>query len=347
MCGRYAIDERLGVVMKDGRASVAGAMVCGRPWLCPWCSARVGQRRAAELGAAIEQHIAGGGCVRLMTLTLRHNQGQSLADVLGTLNRARAAMVRSRRWQAIAANVGLVGWIRAVEITVSERSGWHAHTHWLLFLEREPEPRAAMNWWLDLGEMWAHEVGKVNPAMAPDPIPGIGVDLRPVLAEAAGTMANYVAGPEGTASVSMELARPDAKGGRGESMTPWQVGAYAAQGDRWAAKRWAEYSEATKGVHRLRWSRGWRARLGLGRELTDQEAAEDSDDCEPVTELDDTETALVLMVGELGPRVCEAAELGGGPAVHAYLRRVLGELDWRQRCELRRWARDRTKRRQE
>jgi hypothetical protein len=196
-----------------------------------------------------------------------------------------------------------------------------------------------MNWWIDLGEMWAHEVGKVNAVMAPDPIPGIGVDLRPVLAEAAGSMANYVAGPEGTASVSMELARPDAKGGRGESMTPWQVGAYAAQGDRWAAKRWAEYSKATKGVHRLRWSRGWRARLGLGRELTDEEAAEDSDDCEVVTELDDAETALLLMVGELGPRVCEVAEQGGAGAVHAYLRRVLAELDWRQRCELRRWCR--------
>jgi hypothetical protein len=113
-CGRYAIDERLAVVAKDGQAYVAGAMVCGRAWVCPSCARRVGQHRAAEVAQALGVHLEAGGGVYLVTFTVRHNRGQPLADVLGTVNRARSAMVRCQRWQTMADTIGLVGMVRSV-----------------------------------------------------------------------------------------------------------------------------------------------------------------------------------------------------------------------------------------
>jgi hypothetical protein len=125
-------------------------------------------------------------------------------------------------------------------------------------------------------------------------------------------------------------------------MSPFTIACRAADGDRWALCGWDEYSIATKGVHKLRWSRGLRKRLGLGQELTDDEAADDTVEREHVCDLTDEETRLVLRVPELQTNLCEAAEEGGADGVRDYLVRVLTELGWRERVELRRWGRHRT-----
>ena len=77
-------------------------------------------------------------------------------------------------------------------------------------------------------------------------------------------------------------------------------------------------------------------RLRLGQGSTDKEAADDTDGCESVTELDDQETALVLAAPQLAARSARSSRHGGGAAVHAYLSRCLAETHRRDRVELRR-----------
>ncbi|MGE3448695.1 MAG: hypothetical protein AB7H92_14070 [Microbacteriaceae bacterium] len=265
-----------------------------------------------------------------------------MAEVLGALNKAREVMVGCRAWRRLGARVGFVGMVRSLEVTCSEQGGWHPHEHALVLVDRPLDHQELGRWWLDVAALWHHEVGKVNAKMAPSRSPGVGVDVRSVQAETVGQVAAYVVGDVG--GVALELARGDTKLGRGEgSQTPWQLLDRATRGDRWADRRWAEYCAATRGRARIRWTKNLRARLRLGREQSDLEAAEDTSECEPVCDLDEDESAVVLAVPELQPRVCEAAEAGGADAVHEYLGRVLGELLWRDRVALRRWARDRTR----
>ena len=68
----------------------------------------------------------------------------------------------------------------------------------------------------------------------------------------------------------MEIARPDGKVGRSESLGPFEIGDLAAGGDQWAPDRWRECEAATEGRQKLRWSRrGGGHRLGTGDAIVD------------------------------------------------------------------------------
>jgi hypothetical protein len=303
-------------------------MRCGRTWLCPVCAAIVGQARAEELTNGLRRHLAEGGGVYLATMTLRHRRGPALAEVLDVLSRARGKLVRSYWWRERVKEVGLVGWVRAVEITVSERSGWPLHAHWLLLTERPVSSRVFADWWLDLSHQWADQVGSIDEQFRPETgLFGPGVDLRGVDEEddpehLVGYLVKDVVGGAG-----MEMARPDAKHGRGEWLTGFEVGELAAKGSRWGRAMWEQYQTATKGRHRMQWSKGLRKLLELDHERTEKEILEDVEAEELITELDDKETAMVLFAPDLTPLVCESAERGGAEEVHRVLRCVDAPID--------------------
>lgn len=339
-CGRWALSDRLTVVMRDGRASVGGTMRCGRIWTCPMCSAIVGQARAEELSEAARRHMATGGAVYLVTMTVRHRDGLPLAHVLDVLSRARSRLVRGYWWRQAAKEIGLVGWARAVEITVSTQRGWHPHAHWLVFLERSLPEVELGAWWLGLATTWADMVAKEDPSLCPEQVLlGPGVDVRQVADDE--DIGAYLT-KDSVAGVGMELARPEAKRGRSRSFTAFELGEQAAAGNLRAVGWWQEYQQATRGRHRLQWSRGLRERLGLMDDRTDEELLEDTEADETVAELGPAESALLLFAPHLGPLVCESAEAGGAEAVHKTLRAAWQALSWSDRAHIRRWARNRT-----
>ena len=138
----------------------------------------------------------------------------------------------------------------------------------------------------------------------------------------------------------MEVARPDAKVGRTGRSSPWEVQERAVDGNLRARDLWAEYGQATRRRHRVRWSTGMREHLGLAVR-TDEQLVHDDGEADELDDLDDDETALLLYAPEVTPHVCQAAEDGGAPAAHAFLATLLAVLTSLERAELRRWARDR------
>ncbi|MBZ5500594.1 MAG: hypothetical protein LAP85_29745, partial [Acidobacteriia bacterium] len=74
-----------------------------------------------------------------------------------------------------------------------------------------------------------------------------------------------------------EITKSHIKRGREGRLTPWDLlRRYRNTGDvRWA-QLWVEFASVFKGRHQLQWSRnGLRKRLGLGREKTDAELAQE------------------------------------------------------------------------
>ena len=123
-------------VVRNDIGYVSGRFCCGRVWTCPWCSAVIGQRRAEELADGITKAVELGMGLYLVLFTIRHDRNMELADQLNVLQLARQRLMQHdsyRRWKK---KIGEVGYVKAMEVTASKRSGFHPHFHVLYFLGR-------------------------------------------------------------------------------------------------------------------------------------------------------------------------------------------------------------------
>lgn len=275
-CGRYLHNEDgTNVKLKEGSAYYDGLVTCGSIWSCPVCAARIRQRRAGEIEKAVLAHLAAGGGVEFPTFTLPHKRGDALADSLRAVQKAWAATWRSSAVVAVLDSLGYSGRIRATEITRGEWHGWHPHAHGLLFLGRpiSDEERALLL--KALARAWAAAVVRQG---FPRPSDDHGVTLRKVTTSDVG---NYLAKIQDhygqKSSVALEMARSDAKKGRKNSRTPFQILEGAAAGLARDVALWHEYEAATKGRRAIEWSRGLKARFGVDERDDEDLAAEDVD----------------------------------------------------------------------
>jgi hypothetical protein len=154
-CGRRAITPAPTLEVRQAQSGerqawFAGVLRCGRQHSCPVCGARRAAHRAqeltdlqrADLGTAMTLTLESAkrgprevrleaGAWRMLTLTLRHHRGQALAALIDQLfvawrsTRATRSVreVFERRVSASA---------RALEVTWSERAGWHPHIHLMI-----------------------------------------------------------------------------------------------------------------------------------------------------------------------------------------------------------------------
>lgn len=142
-CGHVSINGegsgpalRLTAADKGGNvAGLSGLAHCGSVWACPVCAAKIATRRAEELADVMRVALERGCAASMVTLTMRHHQGQSLADCWAALSKGWRAVTTGKQWTTDADAAGLVGWVRAVEVTQGS-NGWHVHVHALLIWEQ-------------------------------------------------------------------------------------------------------------------------------------------------------------------------------------------------------------------
>lgn len=293
-CGQrlsdYA-DLRLNV---SGLASFAGVMKCASVWSCPTCSATIRQRRSLEIQEAVKQHQDSGGSLLFLTLTLRHSKAMPLSFTFDAIREAFTRVVRGNPWKKWAGRLGLIGYIKAVEITLSDGDGWHPHLHVLMFTESKVEDgtmQAFRAWVFDrwaekldaMAESWSGKTGgrkfNIRPSRAH------GVDLQRVDDHGA-VVALYISKIQDDHAkdahkwhVSGEMVRGDVKEGQktgdGDAhINPFQL----LDGDDcplpWDGKRrmkkWVEYVRYTKGRRCIRWTPGLKERFGID-DLSDEE----------------------------------------------------------------------------
>ena len=98
-------------------AFYAGLQTCGSVWACPVCAAKIAERRRAEIQAAMAAHKAAGGCVNMVTLTCPHQRLDNLADLLAKQAKALNRFWADRASKAVFQEMGVIGQIRALEVT--------------------------------------------------------------------------------------------------------------------------------------------------------------------------------------------------------------------------------------
>lgn len=256
-------------VTESGRAHYSGAARCGRVWVCPCCSQLIRRERGAEIAEALRRHLSAGGGVLFVTTTVRHSLRDALADTNDVLSGAWARCNRSRAFRSFKAELGMVGYVTALEVTFG-RHGWHSHQHRLILTEApiadEDVPAVKARFF----SFWRDAVEAVGGTCEFD-----AFDVRKV---SGGTseLGRYVTKlADGVEGLGREITLGDLKSGRvAGSVSPFQL---LDDSSPASLALWQEYTAAMKGKSAIRWSRGLRDRLGMGREKTDEEVAQEAD----------------------------------------------------------------------
>lgn len=264
-----------GVYYQDtNKGGFSNLMCCGSVWTCPFCAPKITEQRRQELTDGVNGWQDGGGVVGMLTLTIRHREGERCKVVLAGLLEAAQKFWRYRAGVALRVGFGIVGRVRSLEVTHGG-NGWHAHLHVLVFLQSEPGPDEAEAFRAGAAAHWSHVLGKDGRYASARH----GVDFR--LGDA--DISDYVTKYGSDWSVAHELAKSHVKTGKKGGRTPFMMLADNQLGDQEAGRLFVEYAEAFKGKRQLVWSKGSRDLLGLNVEEKDEDIAEAAEGQEPVT----------------------------------------------------------------
>lgn len=139
--GEYVRNHNLSVVrssriLSDGGewhgAYYQGIVHCGT-MLCPVCGRQIARTRCAEVRRGAVEWLRSGGSLAMITLTVRHRAGDSLAVLDKGLSDAMEIMARNGTVRRLLRSAGMVGRIRSYEVQYSRINGFHPHCHNLYF----------------------------------------------------------------------------------------------------------------------------------------------------------------------------------------------------------------------
>lgn len=273
------------------RAKYANLQTCSSVAMCPVCAAKISERRRIEVAAAIDAWEAQGGDVVMLTLTVRHNAADKYDWLLDGLKGAVKRVYQGKQGQKFK-GWGLRGTIGSTETTWGEASGYHPHIHQLLFVEKHcPFDLLLMHY----RKQWDSALRLEGMR----DVTSAGVDMS-FNREHRAEYVNKIGGWD----LEHELTKGPVKKGREGRFSPAQLLASFADfmltGDadhpgRQHGRVWQNYALAMKGRHHLQWSRGLRSLLGVSKEKTDEEIADDKDTLgNLLTQLDRRQWATVL-----------------------------------------------------
>lgn len=247
-------------------ASYGGLQTCGSPHVCPVCSVKIAERRAAEITQGITAWSDQGGGVLMATFTLQHELGDDLASLLQVLRDGNKRMRRDNRWKLFSSRYGLIGSITATEYTYG-RHGWHPHLHTLMLVKGglKRANLVALEKWLKA--RWSAALDALGGYASWDH--GVKVQI------ADEDSADYVAKGGRSWTLADELAKANSKTSRRGGMSIPQLLWAAGLGDGAAGQLFQQYAKVTYNTSPVRWSPGLRAKLNMGAEKTDEEIAEE------------------------------------------------------------------------
>lgn len=263
-------------------ARMHGVTTCKSVWTCPTCSARICAVRQAELSDGMKAWVGQGGYTWLMTLTFPHEKDQALAELLPAFAKATTHFKNSKTYKRILAKGIRKGSVSSLEVTLGEKSGWHPHRHDLVFstpdtfgeVTEGEKGRLSSRLIDELKAQWyesLRKAGLCEPHERSDVL-AHGLDIR-----GGQYAAEYIAkfGKEQKWGLSREVTMHAAKVGTdNKGAHPFQLLAWAEQGDGLAVAQFREYAEAFEGKRMLTWSRGLKKELTGLDDTTDEQAAE-------------------------------------------------------------------------
>ena len=244
------------------RAHYKHLLVCASVWNCPVCAAKISERRRVELTAALDRNDE--LVPALLTFTVQHTRAHPLKETLAALLAAYKRMCHGKAWEGFRDRFGLIGTVRALEVTYT-LNGWHAHTHTLALFDDRPNEDELHRF---LSGRWIASVRKTG-RFASDGH-GCNVEFRKK------AIGNYVSKFGEQWGIEHELVKAVSKVSKSDKgMTPFGLLADYLAGNKASGRRFVEYAQAFKGCRQLVWSKGLRSKLGIGEAKSDEVIAKE------------------------------------------------------------------------
>lgn len=302
-------------------ADLVGLTRCASPWSCPVCAPKVAAARAIVLQPQVTSRLAGGWTAYLVTLTLRHGRADPLPNLLAGLVRAWQRTTSGRKWAELRA-VGAPEYVRGLDLTWSDKNGWHPHVHVMLMLPpAHGDGLAAARFLVD---RWRQQLGKIGFSSLPG-----GQDVQRCRdAAAAVAYATTPAAVYEAVGIAMKTARDATAGATAFDLLRAAV---ARDAPASAVARWCEYVQAVHGRRQTTTSRG--LTLSDDAEMLERHASEVEDSMVEVIATLGTKTVAELDRTRRMPALMDAveAEAGSGSAARMVAGIFLSSLvarDW-------------------
>lgn len=141
--------QKGGVIIKENKSGnpyYSGLQTCSSVWICPVCAKKISEVRRQEIEKAVETHKS--GSILMVTFTIPHYIYDSLKSSYDLLLDCRRIMKGQKKvknlkkrfmkqsFEEIAEKFDYLGDIASIEITYSDKSGFHPHCHSLFFFNR-------------------------------------------------------------------------------------------------------------------------------------------------------------------------------------------------------------------
>jgi hypothetical protein len=276
-----------------------GLLVCGSLYACPVCAPKIAEIRAAEIRNVVTQWVKDGGICLFITLTFPHYASDSMKSSITALKAALTRFRKGKAYDAIVANLGYTGLIRAIETTWGEANGSHPHVHeiWFVrpvagFIPELVEGKQFKTNTLtgffdeylkpDLFKKWESAV-VASGMRAPSYERGMVIKVAETEEQLLIRIAEYLAktGIEKPAwGVDDELTKLHSKRGMPDRFTPFdflrqQYNVELTKGEKYRFRcLFAEYVDAFKGTSKIFWSKGLKAKFAID-DVTDEQIAEE------------------------------------------------------------------------
>lgn len=297
-------------------AFYSGLVTCGSVWNCPVCGPKIQERRREEIAKAVDWAYANDLQPVMVTLTFPHYAWNKLSKLLDQQALALHHLRTGSPWGRFKKAYGYRGLIRSLENLLG-RNGWHPHTHELWFVRRDADPVAMLVKILKQWESACIRAGLLDPKNQ--------AQLEAFRAHAVDVKGNcsasdYLAKQDDARhwGVDRELAKASTKEGRAKGVHPFGLLAKAGEGDRRAERQFLAYSLAMKGRSQLYWSPGLKDAVGLN-DASDETLAEESREAADLLGLLSGADWKLIRGAGMRAQVLDAAELGGWPAIEAFL----------------------------
>lgn len=250
---------------KLGTAHFGNLQTCGSVWDCNPCAKKISERRrVTEVLPAMDKWVnLHGGEVLLLTLTNPHNKFDLVSQLTKGQQKAMSIMTGSRAYRLLKEQIGMVGTIRAWEVTHGE-NGFHPHFHILLFVRAGLDLESIEG---SFHSMWANSC---RLAGLREPNREHGVKLHD------GSKAHAYA-TKGVWGLDHEITKGHLKkSNKGRSPVDL-LRSYVYDGDKQAGALFVEYSNSFHGKRQLYWTPGLKDYFSIG-ELSDEEIAAQQDE---------------------------------------------------------------------
>ena len=245
--------------LKTEKAFYNGLLVCGSPWHCPICAAKISEKRKQELTKAFQLHKQYGGKIAHLILTFSHSRNDDLHEILEKFLKAMTKFRSGKRYDKVSKQLGMMGSIRVFEVTYSESNGFHPHAHIAIFYNKRVSLKAVE---AEMTDLWLKACEKFG-------LTGLqGIALRLQNGDDAN---DYLS----KWSLESEMSKSHIKKGKDNSLTPFDfLRKYKETEDNRFLALFKEYAETFKGKRQIFWSPGLKKQF-LIEDKDDEELAKE------------------------------------------------------------------------